>query len=199
MNFFGRSSSRRRSSGASSSERASSMWDTDTRSCLWPCDEFMIGAGIKEEFEQYVHNTKLGPYIEGKCIQHLNLTETFTKKFKFHPRESRVSFSLYNHPCTMPLEMFCNACKIRYWGSLDEPPRSEYESFLTILCYGEDRGVTQGRIKSIHFSSIHYFALFNGKCIIGKQDYSTLCVLYLSLLHTALTGIKRYNLGVIVA
>ena len=99
----------------------------------------------------------------------------------------------------MPLEAFCVACKIPSWGSLDEPPKSEYESFLTSVCYGEDRGVTQARIKSIQFPSIRYFALFNGKCIMGKQDCSTLCAPDLSLIHTALTEIKCYNLGVIVA
>jgi hypothetical protein len=82
---------------------------------------------------------------------------------------------------------------------LDEPLKAKYEPFLTSLCYGEDRGVTQGRIKSIHFPLIHYFALFNGKCIVGKKDCSTLCAPDLSLIHTALTGIKHYNLGAIVA
>jgi hypothetical protein len=37
------------------------------------------------------------------------------------------------------------------------------------------------------------------KCIIGKQDCSTLCAPDLSLIHTALTGVKCYNLGAIVA
>ena len=99
----------------------------------------------------------------------------------------------------MSLDAFSGVCKILFWGLLDEPPRSEYESFLINLCYGEDRGVTQGRIKSIHFPSIQYFALFNGKCIVGKQDCSTLCAPDLSLIHTALTRIKCYNLGVVVA
>ena len=71
--------------------------------------------------------------------------------------------------------------------------------FLSGLCCGEDRGVTQARIKSIQFPSIRYFALFNGKCIMGKQDCSTLCASDLSLIHTALTGIKHYNIGAIVA
>ena len=159
----------------------------------------MVSAGIKEEFDNYIHNVELHPYVEDKCIQHLSLIEIFTKEIKFHPRESRVSFKLDERPFTMPLEMFCNACKIPYWGSLDEPPRSKYESFFTSLCYGEDRGVTHGRIKSIHFPSIQHFALFNGKCIIGKQDCSALCALDLSLIYTALTGIKCYNLGAIVA
>ena len=59
--------------------------------------------------------------------------------------------------------------------------------------------MTQGRIKSIHFPSVQYLALFNSKCIIGKQDCITFCALDLSLIHTALTGIKCYNLRAIVA
>src|SRR5215216_6526727 len=152
LNLFGRSSSRRRSSEASSSSNsvrrsyvepsANSIRDAATKSCLWPCENFMVSAGIKEEFEQYVHNAELGPYIEDKCNQHLSLTESFTKEFKFHPRESRVSFKLYDNPFTIPLERFAYHCKIPFWGSLDEPPRSEYETFLTSLCYCETRGVT---------------------------------------------------------
>ena len=59
--------------------------------------------------------------------------------------------------------------------------------------------MTQGRIKSIHFPAIQYFALFNGKCIVGKQDCCTLCAPDLSLIRAALTGDKSYNLGAIAA
>ena len=114
----------------------------------------MASVGIKEEFEQYVHNAELGPYIADKCHQHLTLTESFLKGFKFHTRESRVSFKLYENPFTISLERFSHHCTIPFWGSLDEPPRSEFEMFLTNLCYGETRGVTQGRIKSIHFPAV---------------------------------------------
>ena len=38
-----------------------------------------------------------------------------------------------------------------------------------------------------------------GKCVAGKQDCSALCAPDLSLIHTALTGRKLYNLGAIVA
>jgi hypothetical protein len=175
------------------------MRDAKAKSCLWPCNNFMTLTGIKEEFEQYTHNAELGPYIEDKCNQYLNLTKTFTKEFKYFSREFRVSFKLYDYPITMPLDAFSHACKLPFWGSLDEPSKSEYEAFLTSLCYGKDRGVTQGRIKSIHFPVIQYFALFNGKCVVGKHDCSTLCSHDLSLIHTALTGKKRYNLGAIVA
>ena len=104
MNLFGRSSSRRRSSGASSSDSSarrsyvepseSSTRDAATKTCLWPCDEYMVRVGIKEEFEQYVHNAGLGPYLSDKCEQRQLLTESFVKGFTFFPRESRVSFNL---------------------------------------------------------------------------------------------------------
>ena len=65
---------------------ASSTREAAIKSCLWLCNDFMANAGIKEEFEQYVHNAELSPYIEDKCNQHLSLTESFTKEYKFHPR-----------------------------------------------------------------------------------------------------------------
>jgi hypothetical protein len=159
----------------------------------------MLGAGIKEEFDQYIHNTELSAFIADKPPQHYNLTHSFTQNFEYHPRTSRVLFHLYDRSYAMSLEEFCDACKIPYWGSLDEPLTSKYEPFLNSLCNGEDRGVTQARIVSIHFPAIRYFALFNGKCIVGKQDCSRLCALDLSLIHTSLTGSKHYNLGAIVA
>ena len=57
----------------------------------------------------------------------------------------------------------------------------------------------QGRIKSIHFPTIQYVALFYGKCIVGKQVCSILGAPDLSFIHTALTGERNYNLGAIVA
>ena len=159
----------------------------------------MVRVGIKEEFEQYVHNAGLGPYLSDKCEQRHLLTESFVKGFKYFPRESRVSFMLYDSPFATSLENFAYHYKLPYWGSLGEPSKAKYQTFLTSLCYGENRGVTQGRIKSIHFPAIQYFALFNGKCIVGKQDGNTLCAPDLSLIRTALTGEKNYNLGAIVA
>ena len=79
--------------------------------------------GIKEEFEQYDHNVGLAPYISDKCEQLHILTESFVKGFKFHPRESRVSFKLYENSFTISLESFAQHCKLPFWGSINEPPR----------------------------------------------------------------------------
>ena len=124
INLFGRRSSKRISSEASSSDSSvrrsyvepseNSIRSATTRTCLWSCNDYMVRVGIKEEFEQYVHNADLDPYISDKCEQCHFLTESFVKGFKFSPRESRVSFMLYDNPFTIPLENFAYHCKLPF-------------------------------------------------------------------------------------
>ena len=64
---------------------------------------------------------------------------------------------------------------------------------------GESREITQATIGSIHFPAIHYFALFIGRCINGKDEACHMCVPDLSVLKNAVLGDKQYNLGAIVA
>src|SRR3989337_2969222 len=106
MHLFWRSSSRRRSSEASLGEisasqsyeepRASSVRGAEAKSCRWPCNEFMLGAGIKKEFDQYIHNAELSAFIADKPPQHYYLTHSFTQNFDYHSRTSRVLFHLYD-------------------------------------------------------------------------------------------------------
>ena len=60
---------------------------------------------------------------------------------------------------------------------------------------GESRDIAQATIGSIHFPAIHYFALFIGRCINGKDEACHMCVLDLSVLRSAVLGDKHYNLG----
>ena len=64
---------------------------------------------------------------------------------------------------------------------------------------GESREITQATIGSIHFPAIHYFALFIGRCINGKDEACHMCVPNLSVLRSVVLGDKHYNLGAIVA
>ena len=64
---------------------------------------------------------------------------------------------------------------------------------------GESRDITQATIGSIHFPAIHYFALFIGRCINGKDEACHMCVPDLSVLRSAVLGDKQYNLGAIFA
>ena len=71
--------------------------------------------------------------------------------------------------------------------------------FLLVSLWGESREITQATIGSIHFPAIHYFALFVGRCINGKDVACHMCVPDLSVLKSAILGDKQYNLGAIVA
>jgi hypothetical protein len=52
---------------------------------------------------------------------------------------------------------------------------------------------------SIHFPTIHYFALFIGRCINGKQDPSHLCAPNPSILKSAVLRDRKFNKGAIIA
>ena len=64
---------------------------------------------------------------------------------------------------------------------------------------GESREIAQATIGSIHFPAIHYFALYIGRCINGKDEPCHMCVHDLSVLRSVVLGDRQYNLGAIVA
>lgn len=175
--------------------------DAEVKACQWPCESFMGGAGIKLELEQFVENAGMTALLADKCPQYHLLTNTFVQNFNYITGRSgpRVVFHLYNRSISMSLEECCHACKIPFWGSLTEPRKADFEVFLMSLCNGETRGVTQGRIGSIHFPAVHYFAYFIGRCVTGKQDPSASCAPNLSILCSALYGDRTYNIGAIIA
>ena len=84
-------------------------------------------------------------------------------------------------------------------GSMAKPRPGEFEEFLLELCVGEYRGVSKARVTSLHFPSVHYFAIFIERCLTAKQDSSMLSAPDLSILHSALYGDRTHSLGAIVA
>ena len=65
--------------------------------CEWPSEDFMVQAGIKEEFDAYVRNAELEGFMLDKCPQYYHLTNSFVRRFKFtSSRNSHtVLFDLY--------------------------------------------------------------------------------------------------------
>ena len=53
------------------------------RPCEWPLENFMVQAGIKEEFEAYVRNADLESFMADKCRQYHYLTDSFVRRFEF--------------------------------------------------------------------------------------------------------------------
>ena len=175
--------------------------DAPVRACEWPSEDFMDQAGIKEEFNAYLHNTDLVSFEAEKCRQYHYLTSSFVRRFEFSTSRNSptVMFDLYDKSYTMDFEDFTTACKLPQWGSVREPRKSEFRDFLASITVGESRDIAQATIGSIHSPAIHYFALFIGRCINGKDEACHMCVPDLSILGSAVLGDKSYNLGAIVA
>ena len=43
--------------------------EADVRPCEWPLEEFMVNAGINDEFDAYVRNADLEDFMQDKCPQ----------------------------------------------------------------------------------------------------------------------------------
>ena len=84
------------------------------RPCEWSLEDFMVRAGIKEEFDAYVCNADLESFEANKCRQYLYLTDSFVRRFKFTSSRNshNVLFDLYDKSYTMDLEDFNTACKL---------------------------------------------------------------------------------------
>ncbi len=81
--------------------------DVHIQPCEWPSDEFMIEAGLKDEFDALVHNVGLEEFISDKCEQYVALTASFVRRFKFSAgRDTFVLFDLFDKLYTMDLEIF---------------------------------------------------------------------------------------------
>ena len=88
--------------------------DAQVRPCEWSSEDFIVQAGIKEEFDAYVCNADLESFESDKCRQYLYLIGSFVRRFKYiSSRNSQtVLFDLYDKSYTMDLEYFNTACKL---------------------------------------------------------------------------------------
>ena len=84
-------------------------------------------------------------------------------------------------------------------GELREPRLAEFEDFLLTLTVGEERGVSKATGTSLQFPSVHYFALFNAKCLTAREKGGILSAPDLAILHRALHNDHTFSLGAIVA
>ena len=170
-------------------------------SCEWPSEDFMVNTCIKDEFDAYVRNAELEDFLQDKCPQYYQLTDSFVRSVKYNctSNSPSVLFDIYDTSYTMDLEDFTTACKLPEWGNINDPHKSEFRDFLASITMGESRDIAQVTIGSIHFPAIHYFALFIGRCINGKDAACHMCVPDLCVLKSDVLGSKGYNLGAIVA
>jgi hypothetical protein len=110
-----------------------------------------------------------------------------------------VQFNLYAEPHQMPLIEFCDVCLIPSDGEIREPRPPEFEEFYRTLTVGDERGVSSVTSASLHFPSVHYFALFIAKCLLAREKVGALSAPDFAVLRRTLYGDNTYSLGDIVA
>src|SRR4051812_19136684 len=78
-------------------------WDAQVRPCECPSDDFMVQAGIKEEFDAYVRNAELEGFMQDKFPQYYHLTDSFVRRFKFSSSRNShtILFDIYGQSYTM--------------------------------------------------------------------------------------------------
>ena len=106
--------------------------EADMRPCEWPSEEFMVNAGIKDEFDAYVRNADLEDFMQDKCPQYYQLTDSFMRRFKYTSscNSQNVLFDIYDRSYTMDLEDFTTACKLPQWLMLMNPINLNIKTFL---------------------------------------------------------------------
>src|SRR3954447_23985509 len=82
----------------------------DANASAFPCTDFMVAAGIREDFLFLVNNAGLTTYLNDESNQYAMLTEIFVGSFdfKYGTYESTVSFRIYDRSIIIPLQEFCD-------------------------------------------------------------------------------------------
>jgi hypothetical protein len=75
----------------------------------------------------------------------------------------------------------------------------ELLNLYKMICHGRSFSEDGGKISSIQFPAIRYFAYFITKCVLARKNGSKLSIQDLAFLAAALQGNKTYNLGALIA
>ena len=88
-------------------------------SAVYPCQNFMIAAGILQDFNTLISNAGLENFTSGEPAQFVKLTMSVVQDFRFNylSNNPTVSYKIYNVPIEISLHEFCTAIKVPYWGS----------------------------------------------------------------------------------
>jgi hypothetical protein len=112
-----------------------------------------------------------------------------------------VHYKIYNKYVDLPFDVFCAAIEEPQWGSLrkiKEQPRPLMDLYEEI-CQGRSFSEESGKIRSIHFPSIQYFAYFIVKRVLARKTASKLSSYDLAFISATLRQDRTYNLGALIA
>ena len=97
----------------------------------------MVEAGFKEEFDAYVCNAKLEDFLQDKCPQYYQLTDSFVRTVEYISARNSpsVMFDIYDTSYTMDLEDFTTVANSRSGVILMILANLNLEIFLLVLLW----------------------------------------------------------------
>jgi hypothetical protein len=170
---------------------------------IYPCSEFMNVVGILQDFQTLISNAGLEYFVDGEPRQYAKLTMSVVQDFRFSWSSSNpmVYYKIYNKSVDLPFDVFYAAIRVPQWGSrekIKERPRTLMDLYEEI-CQGRSFSEESGKIRSIHFPSIQYFAYFIAKCVLARKVANKLSSSDLAFISAALRQDRTYNLGALIA
>jgi hypothetical protein len=140
---------------------------------IYPCSEFTNAAGILQDFQTLISNAGLEHFVDGEPHQYAKLTMSVVQDFRFSwsSPNPMVHYKIYNKTVDLPFDVSYAAIRVPQWGSrgkIKERPKPFMDLYEEI-CQGRSFSEESGKIRSIHFPSIRYFAYFIAKCVLARK------------------------------
>ena len=112
-----------------------------------------------------------------------------------------IEFRLYKDVFTMSLVEFCDTIGVRNVGKTTKMNVQPYElkSLFASLWSKDPREIHQGKISTILFPHIRYFAYYITRGVLARDNTSNISARDLAILAAALLGDNTYNIGALIA
>ena len=172
-----------------------------TRAMAYPCSDFLMTAGIKDEFDNLYAAAGLTHLVTRHVQQYPKLTYCFVNWFRYNDKTSMIEFRLYEDVFTMSLAEFCDVIGVRNVGKTTKMNVQPYElkSLFASLCSKDPREIHRGKISSILFPHIRYFTYYIARGVLARDNTCNISAPDLAILAAALLGDNTYNIGALIA
>ena len=153
--------------------------DGDAHVSTFPCTDFLINAGIYEDFLMLVGRVGLTAYMHDESDQYAMLTKIFVESFTFHNTRYNpsVAFKIYDWPFTMPLPRFCEILGIAMFGTtkkITDQPADLLELYREVT-NDDSRAAQRGKIRNIQLPASRYFTYYLATSILAFVVYQHGC------------------------
>ena len=131
-----------------------------------------MAAGIKDEFDNLCATAGLTRLVTHQVPQYPKHTYYFVNWFRFNDTTSIIEFRLYDEVLTMSLAEFCQVLGVQNVGKMSrmKTQPSKLKALFNSLCSENPREIHRGKIFSILFPHIRYFAYYIARGVLAREN-----------------------------